>query len=291
MKQVLILGGTGFLGTLLTQALRDAPDFTPILPDRARWDICKPATLDAVLADSKPDIVINMAAISSTGASADAVYGVNAQGALNLIEALIRADFSGRHIFFSSSNVYGAADSRTQPLFEDARPLPLNHYSCAKLLAEHYCAMYALELKTTILRPFSIIGAGQKPYFLLPKLARHFAQGLPEIELGNLDVAKDFVDARDLVAMLLAVLRADTPPPLVNLCNGQAVTLNALLDLFRDISGHDPKITVNPDFVRSKDILYQCGDPGRIHALGYTRRYPVAETVRWIYDSARTQGT
>jgi len=291
VKQVLILGGTGFLGTLLAAALRDAPDFTPVLPNRARWDIGKPVTLDVILGESEPDIVINMAAISSTGASADAVYGVNAQGALNLMEALVRAGFSGRHIFFSSSNIYGAADSRTVPLDEDTQPLPLNHYSCAKLLAEHYCAMYALELKTTILRPFSIIGAGQKPYFLLPKLARHFAQKLPRVELGNLDVAKDFVDARDLVAMLLAVLRADAPTPLVNLCNGRAVTLNALLNLFREISNHDPEITVNPGFVRTKDILYQCGDPARIHALGYTRRYPIAETVRWIYDSARTEGT
>ena len=288
MKRVLIFGGTGFLGCVLTAALEAAPEFLPILPERARWDIRDGASLDRILGGTEPDIVLNMAAISSTGVSPDKVYAVNAQGALNLLEALIRAGFNGRHIFFSSSNIYGAANGG--PLHEDMRPLPLNHYSCAKLLAEHYCAMYAQEVQTTILRPFSVIGAGQKPYFLLPKLARHFADRLPAIELGNLDVAKDFVDARDFAAMMLCVLRAEAPPAMINLCNGETTSLNRLLEIFREASGHDPKITVNPDFIRLKDILYQRGDPGLIRSLGYTRRYPIAETVRWIYDSARNEG-
>lgn len=286
MKNVLIFGGTGFLGSLLVRALTKSPDFQPILPARALWDIGDPGSLDAAINAANPDIVMNMAAISSTGASADAVYAVNAQGALNVIEALVRAGFQGRHIFFSSSNVYGAADSTAAPLDEEARPLPLNHYSCAKLLAEHYCAMYAIELNSTIVRPFSIIGARQKPYFLLPKMARHYAQRLPVLELGNLDVAKDFVDARDLVSMLLCLLSADNTPPLVNLCNGDAVTLKALLDLFHEVSGHAPEISVNPDFIRAKDIHYQRGNPARIRALGYKRAFGISETVRWIHDDA-----
>lgn len=286
MKNVLIFGGTGFLGNLLVPALAKSADFHPILPERALWDIADPGSLDAAIDAAKPDIVMNMAAISSTGASADDVYGVNAQGALNLMEALIRAGFQGRHIFFSSSNIYGAADSITAALDEETRPLPLNHYSCAKLLGEHYSAMYAMELDSTIVRPFSIIGAGQKPYFLLPKMARHYAQKLPTLELGNLDVAKDFVDARDLVSMLLCVLRAETAPPLVNLCNGDAVTLNALLEMFQDVSGHTPEISINPDFIRAKDIHYQRGNPARIRALGHERGFEIMETVRWIYDDA-----
>lgn len=288
MRRVMILGGTGFLGGLLTRALQDSPDFDPILPDRALWDICDGASLDRVLRDARADVVINMAAISSTGASSDTVYAVNAQGQLNLLEALVRTGFAGRHIFFSSSNIYGAANGG--PLDENTRPLPLNHYSCAKLLAEHYCAMFTPEVQTTIVRPFSVIGAGQKPYFLLPKLARHFALRLPEIELGNLDVAKDFVDARDLVAMMLCLLRAEAPPPLVNLCNGEAVSLNRLLELFSGISDHTPRITVNPAFIRAKDIPYQCGDPGLIRALGHVRGFTIAQTLRWLYDNAGQEG-
>lgn len=285
MKRVLLFGSGGFLGGFLLGALKASSDFEPVVADRSQWDIIDRASLVRALRQNPVDIVVNMAAISSIDASPHDVYSVNAHGQLNTLDALVETGFSGRHIFFSSSNVYGAA--AVAPLQEDTRPRPLNHYSCAKLLAEHYCEMYRPEVRTTILRPFSVIGVGQKPYFLMPKLARHFAEAQPQIELGNLDVSKDFVDARDFATMFLAVLRADEVVHLANLCNGKATSIREILTIFQTISGHAPEVVVNSDFVRPKDILYQVGDPNLIKSLGYTRRFSIEQTVAWLYEGAK----
>lgn len=285
MTRVLFFGASGFLGGFLQCALKASPDFEPIIANRSQWDITDRASLVGALRQNPADIVVNMAAISSTGASSQDVYSVNAQGQLNMLDALVETGFSGRHIFFSSSNVYGAA--RAAPLKEDTRPRPLNHYSCAKLLAEHYCEMYRPEVRTTILRPFSVIGLGQKQYFLMPKLARHFAEDQPRIELGNLDVCKDFVDARDFSAMFLAILRAEQAVDIANLCNGQTSSIRDILGIFQTISAHAPEVVVNSDFVRPKDILFQVGDPTLIKSLGYTRSFTIEQTVAWLYEGTR----
>lgn len=283
MKKVLILGATGFLGAHIIARFRTENQEQLILPARDQWDLRDRNSLVQLIKDERPDTVINLAAISSTLADQEALYEINAFGVLNLLEALKECEFSGRLIQFSSSNIYGGV--RDKLINENIRPLPLNHYSCAKLLAENFCSMFSDDIDAVIVRPFSIIGRGQKASFLLPKLADHFARKAAEIELGNLKVARDFVDARDLAEMIVLIARAASVPPVINLSNGGTVSLDQLLDIFGEISGHTPKILINPDYIRARDITYQCGDNAVVKSLGYRQKNSITDTVRWIYTA------
>ncbi|MBZ0229808.1 MAG: NAD-dependent epimerase/dehydratase family protein [Bauldia sp.] len=284
MRRVLLLGSSGFIGTWLVRELQRSPAYEVVIPPRSTWDLCRQETLAPMLAAARPDVVVNLAALSSTQADdREALYAVNAFGHLNLLTALREIGFGGHLVYVSSSNVYGT--SSESPIPEGARPLPLNHYSCAKLLAEHFCAMFRFDFPITIVRPFNCIGVGQKPHFLVPKIADHFARRAPSIELGNLEVSRDFVDVRDAADMFMRVIGAETPPAIVNFANGEAESLSDLLAIFSEVSGHSPEIRTNPGFVRARDIVFQCGDATVIRRLGYTRRFTIHQTIRWIYDA------
>ncbi|PTX57733.1 nucleoside-diphosphate-sugar epimerase [Litoreibacter ponti] len=283
MKKALFLGASGFLGQWMQAYLRDKYDLS--IPQRKTWDLTDKASLRALIDETSPEIVLNFAALSHTGSATEDLYRINAQGHLNLLEALSESAFSGRLYFVSTANVYGAAPQN--PLSETDRPLPLNHYSCAKLLAEHYCAMMAGDVDTVIIRPFSIIGVGQAETFLLPKLIRNFVAKSEIIELGNLGVERDFIDVRDFCAMMEAVLAADAPPPLINFANAEVVSIQTILDMLGEISAHRPEIRINPDFIRARDILYQRGDNSLIRSLGYARKYSMEDTLHWLYAEAQ----
>ena len=280
MKRLMILGHSGFLGQWSVASLRDRPAFDLILPDRADWDLLDPASLRRLMETHRPDLVINLAAKAHVGSDTEGLYAVNARGQLNLLEVLAATGFSGHHLFVSTANVYGAADNDF--LTENTRPLPLNHYSCAKLLAEHYCAMMAHDVATTIIRPFSVIGRGQAASFLLPKLVHHFATRAPVLELGNSDVRRDFIDVRDFCRMLTCVLKADALPPIINLSNAEVASIDEILEILGHLSGHRPDIRINPAFVRVRDIHYQCGDNSMIKSLGYRRKFTIEQTLEWL---------
>lgn len=277
---VMILGASGFLGRHLVAHLQDRMEV--VIPERASWDLRDKASLAALLRAHNVDTVINMAALSSTLADQQTLYEVNSYGQLNLLEAMMETGFAGRHVYFSSSNIYGAL---TDPVIhEETRAQPLNHYSCAKILAENFCSVFADKVDSTIVRPFSVIGAGQKAEFLLPTIARHYAERAPVIELGNTAVARDFLDARDLCAMIGLILNVPETPQVINLCNGRTVSLYRIFQGFTALTGHEIEVKVNPAFIRPRDITYQCGDNARIRALGYASGYDIDETIRWIYE-------
>ena len=283
-RTVLIFGAGGFTGRHLADSLSKSGRW--IVEDaRAQGaDLTDIGSLARAVDSARPDAVINLAARSSvTESHLRLLYDVNAFGWRNLLTVLVERQFQGRVIFASSANIYG---NKTDGLIVEQRPPdPANHYGLSKVLAERFSLLDGVGLDLVTTRPFNCIGVGQAPGFLVPKLVAHFAERRPRIELGALDVERDFVDIRDAAAAYTLLLEADAPPPVVHIASGCAVSIQALIDILRGLTGHAMEVAVNQAFMRPNDLRYQCGDVSRLASLGFIPRYTVTDTLSWMLNA------
>ena len=223
--------------------------------------------LEAEIATLSPDYVIHLAGISFVASKDhEAFYRVHALGTGNLLKALIHLPTAPKKILLASSaTVYG---NSSNPFSIETQALePVDHYAISKVAMEEMAKTYFERLPIVIARPFNYTGVGQKGDFLIPKLIRHFANQLPFIELGNLNVEREFNDVLTICSAYLNLLELGEPGEIYNVCTGQARSLKFVLNSLSDLSGYSPEIRVNPDFVRTSEVLRMCGNPKKLQDL------------------------
>ncbi len=285
--RVWITGHGGFTGRYLSDALT-AAGFTPVpAPELPGFDLRDPASIERELERARPDYVIHLAAVTfvAHGRASD-FYEVNTVGTANLLEALARLPQTPRKVILASSaNIYGNA--QVEPITEDTPPAPVNHYACSKLAMEHMARTYFERLPILITRPFNYTGVGQPAQFLVPKLVRHYAERLPSIRLGNLDVVRDFSDVRALAAAYCRLLVAPLAATEVNICSGAGWSLQSILDRLAMLTNHRPRIEVDPALVRAAELKRLVGGNARLqHAVGVLPFADFGATLAWMLDRA-----
>jgi nucleoside-diphosphate-sugar epimerase len=145
-------------------------------------------------------------------------------------------------------------------------------------------------LPIVITRPFNYTGPGQAPQFLIPKLVSHFARRAPAIELGNLHVEREFNDVRMVCDAYLALLAHGVPGEAYNVCSGQPYTLQHVIGVLSDITGHKLDVQVNPAFVRANEVHRLCGSPRKLSVcVGDLSAYGLANTLQWMLDAVATK--
>lgn len=282
--RVLVTGCSGFTGRYVAERLA-AGGYEVFDPeaDGRTFDLTRTDTLAPVIAEARPDYVIHLAALSFVAhEDASGFYRVNTVGTTNLLDALLANGRPLRRVILASSaNIYG--NSIADPISESTPPAPVNHYAASKLAMEHLAATYADRLPLSITRPFNYTGAGQARQFLIPKLVEHFAERRPVIELGNLDVIRDFSDVRAVAEAYVRLLTVGSPPPIVNLCSGVGHSLRGILEDLSTLSGHRIEVRVNPAFVRSNEVHRLVGSRERLQAaVGELPFQDFRETLGWM---------
>lgn len=290
---VLLTGARGFTGVYLRAEL-EAAGYIVVGgivgagagPHEVTLDITSLDNCRRVMERVRPDYLVHLAAITFVQhADAEAFYRVNVIGTLNLLQALADARISPRNVVLASSaNVYGNATA--EEIVESQPPQPLNHYGVSKLAMEHMVHTWADRMPIVVTRPFNYTGVGQEPHFLVPKIVAHFAQQAPEIELGNLDVAREFSDVR-MVALAYRRLIEDAPPgETFNICSGVAYSLAEVLAMMSDIAGYAIKVKVNPAFTRYNEVKRLVGSTRKLHsAVGHIKAFPLHQTLAWMYHA------
>lgn len=275
-EKVLITGINGFTGRHLQAELAaagwqvwgcDRQPHTAVDCHYLAADLTDEAGLCHVVEQARPDAVVHLAGIAFVGhGDANAFYRVNLMGTRNLLAALAEQQRPPRSILLAgSANVYG--NSTEGVLKETTPPRPANDYAVSKLAMEHMAALWTDRLPIVIARPFNYTGVGQETHFVIPKLVDHFRRRAPVIDLGNMDVAREFNDVRMVCAAYRLLLEHGVPGEIYNVCSGRAYTLRQVIDCLVSITGHQPEIRINPQFVRSHEVKNLCGDPGRLKAL------------------------
>ena len=253
------------------------------IPRYFQCDLLDIEGLTAAIAAAQPDVVIHLAALAFVGHGSPAdFYAVNVVGTRNLLEAIGLSGAAVQHVVLASSaNIYG--NSNAGMLTESMAGNPENDYAVSKFAMEKMAYLWRHHFPITVTRPFNYTGVGQSENFLVPKIVRHYVSRAFEIELGNLDVSRDFSDVRDVAQIYRKIAAQPSEFRVLNICSGITVSLRQVLEMATEITGHDLAITVNPQFVRANEVKSLCGDATSLEScIGPVSRIDFKQTLSWM---------
>lgn len=291
-QRALVTGSDGFTGAYVKREL-EAAGYDVVGMSRSAGagasgvlpvDLLDRDGLRQAVEQARADIVIHLAAIAFVAhGDVDSMYRVNVVGTRNLLEALADSPRLPRIVVLASSaNIYGNATE--EPIGEATPPAPANDYAVSKLAMEYMARLWMDRLPIVLARPFNYTGVGQDDLFLIPKIVRHFQRREPEIELGNIQVWRDFSDVRWVATAYRTLVERAAPGGIFNLCSGEPFSIEQVLAEMATLAGYAIKVRVNPAFVRNNEVKRLVGDPSRFDGLGSPDgRIPMSDTLRWMY--------
>lgn len=229
-------------------------------------DILDEAAVREVLRREKPDCIFHLAAQSSVALSwkkPALTADINIKGCIDLLEAVRSEGLSPRIIFIGSSEEYGCAANRPEPVDERVRPEPANIYAVTKLaqnmIGELYFKAYGMDIISV--RAFNHIGPGQLPQFVAADFCRQAAEIVcgkrePVIRVGNLGAKRDFTDVRDIVRAYALLAEKGRSGETYNVGSGHAVSIQSLLDRIIRLSGVPIRVEIDKERFRPVDVPF-----------------------------------
>ncbi|MFI4957433.1 MAG: GDP-mannose 4,6-dehydratase [Gammaproteobacteria bacterium] len=280
--RVLVTGLEGFTGKYIREEL-EAHGHTVV---GLTSDLMQAPAVDDEVAGILPEAVIHLAGISFVqNEDINQIYQVNLLGTRNLLESLFKHVTELKCVILASTgNVYG--NSTEGMLSEDSPLHPANDYSVSKLAMEYMSALWSDKLPICIVRPFNYTGVGQSDRFLIPKIVSHFKMKAPMIELGNLDVSREFGDVRRVAEVYRKLVEKEHVAGVVNICTGKAYSLKRVIGMCESLTGHSIGVNVNPLFVRQNEVRTLVGDSSKLtRIIGTCTEFDFEETLRWMLSS------
>ena len=281
-SKVLVTGGNGFTGHYLKEKLIDDGYNVVTLTS----DITNIRELDDEINNMQPDYVIHLAAISFPAEkNIDSIYKVNVIGTINLLESLVKLKKMPKKVILASSaTVYGNASKEI--VDEATCPQPQNHYGCSKLIMEHMSNNFTDKLPIILTRPFNYTGIGHDSNTLIPKIVSTFKANKEFIELGNIEISREFNDVRDISRIYSSLLSSSFSSGIFNLCSGNSIPLKNILKIMEQISGHKMEVKINKEFVRPFEVKSLSGCSKKLSkAIDLYFDYKIEDTLVWMYEN------
>ena len=303
MKKALIFGIGGFVGPYLAREFLDHE--YQVFGSDIHWDyglqqkvefhqadLLNSEEVEALIDNIRPDVIVNLAAISSVGLSwgiPQTTISVNVVGALNILEAAKKCDPQPKVLFIGSSEEYAVSE---KPI-DEKTPLDANNpYGISKMALEKFVELYRNRygMKVYYVRPFNHTGVGQKDTFVLPSFCKQAAEieksGKPGIiKVGNLAAKRDFSDARDIVRAYRMIIESDDCTKVFNVGSGKAYSLRSILDHIVSLCSQPVSVEVDPQKFRPVDNPMICCNCSYIkNELGWEPNYTVFDSVKEMFE-------
>jgi len=302
----LVTGGAGFIGSHIASALAASGARLRIIDDlstgyrenleeiKADFDfvhgsLADENTLRQALEDV--ELVFHEAAIPSVPRSVEnprQTHVASVESTFNLLLAA-REKKVRRIVYAASSSAYG--DQPTLPKVESMLPEPLSPYAVAKLVGEHYCQVFTrvYGLETVSLRYFNVFGPRQDPSSQYSGVISRFISALLSGErpviYGDGEQSRDFTYIDNVVdANLKASESTSAVGQVINIANGERISLNHLLDELKELTG---KTDVVADYKepRAGDVKHSLADISRArNLLGFEPKVDLRSGLRQTID-------
>jgi len=305
MKNILITGGAGFIGSHLVDRLLPTNEWQITVVDdfndfyepnikrqNIRFHLANPlyrlatadirdrTALDSVFAQQQFDCIVHLAARAGVrpSLSQPQLYAeTNINGTLNLLE-LARTHGVNQFIFGSSSSVYGI--NAKVPFSEDD-PIrqPISPYAATKGAGELLCHTYShlYGLRCVCLRFFTVYGPRQRPDLAIHKFAHLISSGQPIPVFGDGSTRRDYTYIDDIIQGTMAGLTYDGPLfDIFNLGESETVQLKDLIEKIEKALGQKAKINQLPE--QPGDVPLTCADISKARKLlGYNPTTQLSE--------------
>ncbi|MGG7178118.1 GDP-mannose 4,6-dehydratase [Clostridium paraputrificum] len=300
MKKVLIIGANGFVGTHLARELKNnsyiclGADLNDISDNNEfdsvyKLNILDEESINIVLEKTRPDYIINLAAISSVKKSWDipsVTFDVNVKGTINILECIRKAGLKARVLLIGSSEQYGKIDY-SKAVSEDSELNSINPYGISKYTQEKVALMYkeAYGIEVILVRAFNHIGPGQGKGFVIPDFVSQVVgiknKGIKSnITVGNLSAKRDFTDVRDIVCAYRLLLEKGVSGEIYNVGSGIEVEIKQVLNLIIKLVGLDIEVIVDENkYRRIETPSIVCDNSKLKNATGWGIKYKLEESL------------
>jgi GDP-4-dehydro-6-deoxy-D-mannose reductase len=305
--RVLVTGASGFVGGYLIESLRakghdvigtsvDEQDgYIPV-------DMRDASGVEAAVVEAVPDRVFHLAAQSRAALSwkePALTYEVNVSGTHYLLHALHEHSPNARVHLPCTSDQYGVVAPEDCPINEATPEKPVSPYAVSKSAQEGVGRTFhfAFGMFVVATRAFMHIGPGQPPTFATADWARQIALaeaglGPAKLSVGNLDVAREFGDVRDVVSAYLGILESGTPGETYNVSTGDARTLRDALTILLDAATVAMQVEVDPTKIRPADPPLLQGNSDKLRAAtGWEPEHKPEDTLVEVLDWWRREIT
>lgn len=295
--RLLVTGHAGFVGKHVLAQADLRPDWHIVGPGIG-YDLLDATSLDALVDAVRPTAVLHLAGITFVPDAVrdpEKTIQVNMLGTLRLLQSLKRAGFSGPMVYVSSGDVYGLVTPQQLPVTEQTPVQPRNPYAVSKVAAELLCRQWAYSegWPICVARPFNHIGSGQDARFVVAKIARQIAliragHAAPLLQLGDIDVSRDFLDVRDVIGAYFALLDhgrsgGGIGGEVFNICSGRERTIRELVTRMLALAGVEAEIVVDAAMLRPSEQRRVVGDNQKLmRATGWAPHFELDQTLASI---------
>jgi nucleoside-diphosphate-sugar epimerase len=306
----LVTGGAGFIGSHIAAGLSAAGARVRVLDDLSTGhrenleeiggdvDFIEGSVADEQVLQKALDgveVVFHEAAIPSVPRSVEAPRQTHIASVDGTFSLLLAARDQGvrRVVYAASSSAYG--DQPTLPKAEQMLPDPLSPYAVAKLVGEYYCQVFTrvYGLETVTLRYFNVFGPRQDPSSQYSGVVSRFISSLlgdeQPVIFGDGEQSRDFTYVDNVVAANLTAANASgASGKVINVANGERITLNELLAELKDLTGrHD--VTAEYREPRVGDVRHSLADNAMARELlGYEVKVGLREGLKRTIDWWKT---